>query len=125
MNIRAFSLCGTAALLDCLASLETWDSIGPCGRYRFRQCERCQDSRAQPQEGWIVATLDADFHALLALSGATVPSVIRVRIEGLRAESMAKPLSSVLEVCAQDLNQGAVVSITESGIRVRHLPLLR
>lgn len=77
------------------------------------------------KEGWIVATLDADFHALLALSGATVPSVIRVRIEGLRAESMAKLLSSVLEVCAQDLNQGAVVSVTESGIRVRHLPLLR
>jgi predicted nuclease of predicted toxin-antitoxin system len=77
------------------------------------------------KEGWIVATLDADLHALLALSGATVPSVIRVRIEGLRAESMAKLLSSVLEVCAQDLNQGAVVSVTESGIRVRHLPLLR
>jgi predicted nuclease of predicted toxin-antitoxin system len=77
------------------------------------------------KEGWIVATLDADFHALLALSGATVPSVIRVRIEGLRAESMAKLLSSVLEVCAQDLNQGAVVSVTESGIRIRHLPLLR
>ena len=77
------------------------------------------------KEGWIVATLDADFHALLALSGAAVPSVIRVRIEGLRAESIAKLLSSVLEVCAQDLNQGAVVSVTESGIRVRQLPLLR
>jgi predicted nuclease of predicted toxin-antitoxin system len=77
------------------------------------------------KEGWIVATLDADFHALLVLSGATVPSVIRVRIEGLRAESMAKLLSSVLEVCAQDLKQGAVVSVTESGIRVRYLPLLR
>ena len=77
------------------------------------------------KEGWVVATLDADFHALLALSGATVPSVVRVRIEGLRAESIAKLLSRVLEVCAQDLNQGAVFSVTESGIRVRHLPLLR
>ncbi len=37
----------------------------------------------------IIATLDADFHTLLALSGAAVPSVVRIRIEGLRGEAMA------------------------------------
>jgi hypothetical protein len=63
--------------------------------------------------------------ALLALSGATGPSVIRIRIEGLRAEGLATLLVDVLKVCGDDLMQGAVVSVTESGVRIRKLPLLR
>lgn len=76
------------------------------------------------QESRIVVTLDADFHALLALSGATGPSVIRIRIEGLRAEGLATLLVDVLKVCGDDLMKGAVASVTESGVRIRKLPLL-
>ena len=77
------------------------------------------------QEGRVVVTLDADFHALLALSGVKGPSVIRIRIEGLRAEDLAALLVDVLKVCRDDLMKGAVVSVTEGGVRIRKLPLLR
>jgi predicted nuclease of predicted toxin-antitoxin system len=77
------------------------------------------------QEQRIVVTLDADFHALLVLSGATGPSVIRIRIEGLRAENLAGVLVDVLKLCKDDLTHGAMVSVTEHGVRVRRLPLLR
>ena len=72
----------------------------------------------------VVATLDADFHTLLALSGATSPSVIRIRIEGLRGDAMAKLLQTVLAQCADDLANGAAVTVQEGRIRVRLLPIL-
>jgi predicted nuclease of predicted toxin-antitoxin system len=77
------------------------------------------------QNGSIVVILDADFHALLALSGATGPSAIRIRIEGLRGEELAGLLVTVLKVCKDDLNKGAMVSVIESRFRIRRLPLLR
>jgi predicted nuclease of predicted toxin-antitoxin system len=72
----------------------------------------------------VLVTLDADFHALLALSGASKPSVIRIRIEGLRAEDLASLLAQILIVCEPDLIKGSMVTVTEKGIRVRQLPLL-
>jgi predicted nuclease of predicted toxin-antitoxin system len=46
------------------------------------------------QGGWIVVTLDADFHALLALSG------VRIRIEGLRAGGLFLDVHPWLARCA-------------------------
>lgn len=75
-----------------------------------------QDNRA-------IVTLDADFHALLALSGTAEPSVIRIRIEGLKAEAVADLLQTVLNPCAEELQRGAMVTVQEGRLRIRHLPL--
>ena len=72
----------------------------------------------------IAVTLDGDFHAILALSGARNPSVIRIRIEGLRDSEMASLIERVVDVTRADLLQGAAVSVTVTSIRVRALPLL-
>jgi hypothetical protein len=57
--------------------------------------------------------------------GPTGPSVIRVRIEGQRAEGLATLLVNVLKTCHDDLLQGAAISVTENGARIRRLPFLR
>jgi predicted nuclease of predicted toxin-antitoxin system len=72
-----------------------------------------------------VVTLDADFHALLATSHATDPSVVRVRIEELNGERLATILAQVLAVARAELEAGAVVSVTVRRIRVRLLPIGR
>jgi predicted nuclease of predicted toxin-antitoxin system len=76
------------------------------------------------REGLIIVTLDADFHAQLALSHAAAPSVIRVRIEGLRGEGIARVIAEVVQACASDLEHGAMISVQQSGIRVRRILLL-
>ncbi len=76
------------------------------------------------EEGRVIVTLDSDFHALLALSGATSPSIIRIRIEGLRAEAVSTLVASTLGCCWDDLGQGAVVSVDENRVRVRSLPIM-
>lgn len=75
-------------------------------------------------EGRIIVTLDADFHALLAGSGALAPSVIRIRIEGLQSAEMVDLLLRVAQQCQEDLEAGAVISVQESRVRVRRLPLV-
>ena len=71
----------------------------------------------------VVVTLDADFHQLLANSRAAAPSVVRIRIEGLKADRLATLLAQVIAVAEAELLAGAVVSVNEDRIRVRSLPI--
>ncbi|MCC6665466.1 MAG: DUF5615 family PIN-like protein [Polyangiaceae bacterium] len=76
-------------------------------------------------DGRVVVTLDADFHAILVRRGAPGPSVVRIRIEGLRAEALATLLAKVLVQSEQALNAGAMVTVGPDGatVRERGLPL--
>ena len=74
-------------------------------------------------EDRVVVTLDADFHMHLALTQAHQPSVIRRRIEGLRAMEFSALLQNVLRQCAEDLTAGAMISVNDFQIRIRRLPV--
>ncbi len=72
-----------------------------------------------------VVTLDADFHQTLAATRATSPSVVRMRIEGLKGDQLAAILVKVIGTASTELAAGAVVSVSPARIRVRSLPIGR
>lgn len=76
------------------------------------------------QQDRVIVTLDADFHALLALSGADKPSVVRLRIEGLRAEPLAALLQALLAERSGDLERGALLTVQPKRVRIRFLPII-
>lgn len=71
----------------------------------------------------MVCTLDADFHALLAVSGERAPSVVRIRQEGLSGVNLARLLLRIWPDIADSLALGAVASVTERRVRIRRLPV--
>ncbi|WP_341730950.1 DUF5615 family PIN-like protein [Microcoleus sp. EPA2] len=95
--------------------------VGDIGMSQAEDTEIIQKAR---EEERIVVTLDADFHTLLALDEAVSPSVIRVRIERLRAQALMDLLLMVIAQCEEDLEQGSAISIEPSRIRIRRLPLI-
>jgi predicted nuclease of predicted toxin-antitoxin system len=77
------------------------------------------------QNNLIVVTLDADFHAIQATSGASKPSVIRIRIEGLDGTQLADLLTQVVAASSVDLAAGAMVSVSPPNLmRIRALPIV-
>lgn len=75
------------------------------------------------QQNCVIVTLDADFHMLLVLHRAVTPSVIRLRIEGSRADATVSLVQSILDRCDAELIRGAMISVTEDRLRIRYLPV--
>jgi predicted nuclease of predicted toxin-antitoxin system len=71
----------------------------------------------------IVVTLDADFHSILALSGARGPSVIRLRMQGLGAQEVVKLLQHVLVRFDADLKRGCLITVKAHKTTCHKLPI--
>ena len=72
--------------------------------------------------GWLVLTSDLDFGIMLARSGDEQPTVLQIRAEDLRVETIGSMvLASLTQV--QTLNEaGALATIGKSRTRLRLLP---
>ncbi len=98
------------------------DHVGELGMARASDAEILLEAR---QRAAFVVTLDADFHSLLALSGADRPSVLRLRMQGLDGATLVPLLISLFPEVAAALSRGALITFDGSSLRIRHLPLLR
>lgn len=71
-----------------------------------------------------IVTADADFGALLALRGDRRPSVLMLRSsDRLTPDQQAKLILATLAHVGNELDDGAVASVTPERIRVRTLPI--
>ena len=73
----------------------------------------------------IVVTLDADLHTILAVTGASGPSVIRLRIQGLGAQTVVELVQKVLAGFGLDLERGSLVTVKARKITCHRLPVGR
>lgn len=79
---------------------------------------------AAAQGGQVFLTADADFGALLALGSHATPSVVLLRsADHLRPAEQAELLIANLPSISDDLEKGAIASLTRDRLRVRELPI--
>lgn len=76
-------------------------------------------------QGFVVITNDLDFSAILAATSGRAPSVVQVRMQDLLSDAAVNVVARALETYRDEVERGALLSIDESGTRVRMLPLPR
>lgn len=75
------------------------------------------------RQGRAVVTQDLDFSALLALGGYKQPSLITLRLTVSDPETVTRRLLDELPRFEEVLQEGRVVTIEDSAVRVRKLPI--
>ena len=73
--------------------------------------------------GCVLLTHDLDFSAILAGTSEVAPSVVQLRMQDLLSEPALEAIVTAVNAHAKEIELGALVSIDESGSRVRILPL--
>lgn len=75
------------------------------------------------REGGALITRDQDFSAILAMSGASGPSIVNLRHSRTDSPFLVGLLDAVLRSHEADLRAAAIVTIDDGGVRVHPLPI--
>ena len=75
------------------------------------------------QHGMTVVTHDLDFSALLALGNYSNPSLLTLRLSNTDPDAVTRRLVQVLPKVESALQKGSAVTIDDSSIRIRSLPI--
>jgi predicted nuclease of predicted toxin-antitoxin system len=93
---------------------------------RDQELQRLPDSKIVDKaiaENRVILTHDLDFGRIVALSRNRFPSVVTFRLADMRERNVERFLDDVLRRFANDLEQGALVSVTDQIVRIRKLPV--
>jgi predicted nuclease of predicted toxin-antitoxin system len=71
----------------------------------------------------ILISHDQDFGALLAVSGASSPSFVNLRLSEVDVSRLAASIARALRATHEDLTLGAIVTVDDGGVRVHRLPI--
>jgi predicted nuclease of predicted toxin-antitoxin system len=74
------------------------------------------------EHNYIVLTHDLDFGAILAANQGDKPSVIQIRSDDLRPETIGTAVVTALRNAEAELDAGALVSVEPHRTRLRILP---
>jgi predicted nuclease of predicted toxin-antitoxin system len=73
----------------------------------------------------IIVTLDSDFHQFLALTKASSPSIIWIRIDKLRAPELVEIILSILNERQEMLLKGVAITVRpDRKVKTRLLPII-
>lgn len=75
--------------------------------------------------GFVLVTQDLDFGMLLALGGATTPSVIQFRSQDVLPGDVGASFLAAIESARDQITAGALVTVDPKNHRVTLLPITR
>ena len=125
LDVTASTEQGFSNYTDVMAKIQKTPGIVACAPYVTAQGMLQSDDYLQGVAllGIDQVTLDADLHTILARSGATGPSVIRLRLQGLGARAVVELVQSVLTGFQADLTRGCLVTVKARKTTCHRLPV--